>query len=1057
MEGSLERSRDDLTIVAQVNVNLMKINLAGLTNPAQISIQLVSLTPNADSPGSTEPSKSAEVTLVNPPPANGTASQAAEFDNQFPVVVPSFSLEFTQLADDFQVGAIIVRNNNKEHFYLDSVKLKRTKNIHDDSDSDDWDWVFECDSQVHPTVDPENDFRVFFHHRAVFAHETLKKLIDHELHRLRGDLRREVKTLEDDATQFVDDLIYEFDVYNDLGFDFILGGSPFPYPRRLKERTIVEPSVSTTGHGNTVLQTFIHTLLDKVTELYFDGTQVEDPKTTFGSILEIAGMDNRFETTIKCLEAHKVLDVFLDVFHQSIFSKNPFIVFLEKFINVFKGLLQAIDLPKPRSVLTLTPGVGGTWYDVLMNDDEFGRQALAGMNPAVITRLKTFPPSDTGKKITDLQHAVEQYLKSKQFTLEQAIEENKLYIIDYHDAFKAHVGEINQISGRKTYAGRAVFFYKKPPGKLIPIAIELSLPKDSGDQHCTLHRVFTPPVVAPQEVQPISKDKGGSSDPADEPLLDFSWELAKIHFISLDFSFHELVSHWLYSHAVMEPIIIATKRTLLSSVHPIGKLLEPTFRNTFDINRNARQILINKIGIIPNDFTAGEYSMKISSGAYKTWRFDMQALPKNLVERGMATLPNKKKPNDVVLVIEDYPFAQDALKMWKVINKWVRDYVHIFYKSSADVLNDPQNDQALQNWWTELRTKGHPDIKEGWPELDCVESLIEILTTIFWIAGPHHAAVNFGQYDYAGYVIQRSSMTRKLIPSEKMTAKAGRMQVLDTIATPSQTLQVMTILKALSTHSEEEQYLGEDEWTFNAHGKNKGLIQENGEDAKDLEHGAKDGGEDWEHRPEDGGEHWEHRPEDGGEHWEHREHRPEDGGEHREHRAKDGGEHWEHRPEDGGEHWEHREHRPEDGGEHREHRAKDGGEHREHRAKDGGEHWEHRPEDGGEHREHRAKDGGEHREHRAKDGGEHREHRAKDGGEHWEHRAKDPEKDLQRKFKKFRRGVNALEKEIEAQNKAALLLPWSNRIGYSKLEYTLLLPKSKAGMTGMGVPYSTSV
>lgn len=50
MEGSLERSRDDLTIVAQVNVNLMKVSLAGLTNPAHISIQLVSQTPNADSP-----------------------------------------------------------------------------------------------------------------------------------------------------------------------------------------------------------------------------------------------------------------------------------------------------------------------------------------------------------------------------------------------------------------------------------------------------------------------------------------------------------------------------------------------------------------------------------------------------------------------------------------------------------------------------------------------------------------------------------------------------------------------------------------------------------------------------------------------------------------------------------------------------------------------------------------------------------------------------------------------------------------------------------------------
>ncbi|BFI27656.1 protein MpLOX6 [Marchantia polymorpha subsp. ruderalis] len=940
MEGSLERRRDDLTIVAQVNVNLMKINLAGLTNPAQISIQLVSQTPNADSPGSTEPSKSAEVTLVNPPPANGTASQADEYDNQFPVVVPSFLLKFTQLADDFQVGAIIVRNNNKERFYLDSVKL----NIHDvPKDSNDWDWVFECDSQVHPTVDPEKDFRVYFHRKAVFAHETLWKLMDHELHRIRGDLRGAVKHLEDDATQLADDLIYEFDKYNDLGYDFVLGGSPFPYPRRFRCTSLFEQSDSTTGHGNTVLQTFIHALLDKVTDWCFHGTPVEDPKKTFGSILEIAGMDNRFETTIKCLEAHKVLDVFLDVFHQSILSKNPFIVFLEKFINVFKELLQAINLPQPRSVLTLTPGVGGTWYDVLMNDEEFGRQALAGMNPAVITRLQTFPPSDTGKKITGLQHAVEVYLKSKQSTLEQAIEENKLYIIDYHDAFKAHVGEINQISGRKTYAGRAVFFYKKHPGKLIPIAIELSLPKDSGDQHCTLHRVFTPPVVTPQEVQPISNGKGGSSDPADEPVLDFWWELAKIHFISLDFSYHELVSHWLYSHAAMEPIIIATKRTLLSSVHPIGNLLEPTFRNTLNINSDARQILINKIGIIPDNFTAGEYSMKISSGAYQTWRFDMQSVTKDLLARGMAIRKKKDPKNqneeeDVELVIEDYPFAQDALKMWTLIKHWVTGYVNIFYKSSADVLNDPQNHGALQHWWTEVRTRGHPDIKEGWPELDCVEQLIEILSTIYWIAGPHHAAVNFGQYDYAGYVIQRSSMTRQLIPelNVKMTQDAWRSYVLDTIATPKQTLQVMAILKVLSTHSEEEQYLGEDEWTFNAHGKKKGLIQENGEDVED----------------------------------------------------------------------------------------KDVVEHRKKKHEDLLEKW-------------------------------------------WEDifghkhagtvKAANPEKDLQKVFKIFSDGVNALEKEIEAENKAARSLPWSNRISYSKLAYTLLLPKSKAGMTCMGVPYSTSI
>ncbi|BBN02036.1 protein MpLOX7 [Marchantia polymorpha subsp. ruderalis] len=917
MEGSLERSRDDLTIVAQVNVNLMKVSLAGLTNPAHISIQLVSQTPNADSPAPAfiqkEPSKSAEVTLVNPPPANGTASQAAKLDNQFPVVVPSFLLRFTQLTDDFQVGAIIVRNNNKEEFYLNSVKLKRTKNIHDvPKDSDDWDWVFECDSQVHPTVDPQKDFRVFFPDRAVYFPGTLTKLKEHELDRMRGD----VTHLQDDM------VVYDYDVYNDLGFDFNLGGSQFPYPRRLKKPSLFEPSSgeSTTGHGNTVFQTFIHTAIEKVTDANFVGSKLVDPKKTFSSILEVAAMDNRF---VHQTEALGVLDLLLELFDMATFNKNPRIVLLQKFIHVLKEVLQAFDFPKPRSVITLEPKVVSTWSDVLMNDDEFGRQALAGMNPTVIQLLKTFPSSETGKKTTDLQDAVEQYLSSTGgLTLEQAIEANKLFIIDYHDAFKAYVGEINKVSGRKTYAGRAIFL-ANDQGKLSPVAIELSLPKDRRDQNCTLHRVFTP-GVAQQELQPSSKGKGGSSDPADEPLLNPWWELAKIHFISLDFAYHELVSHWLQSHAVMEPIIIATKRTLLSKVHPIGNLLEPTFKNTLDINFDARQILINKIGIISDNFTAGEYSMKISSGAYKAWRFDKQGAPADLVARGMATIPDPNNKDDVVLVVKDYPYAQDALDMWKVIKAWVRDYVQIFYKSSADVLNDPQNDGALQNWWTELRTRGHPDIKEGWPELDSVDSLVEILTTIFWIAGPHHAAVNFGQYDYAGYVIQRSSMTRQLIPefNVKKTQDAWRSYILDTIATPRQTFQVIAILKVLSTHVEEEQYLGEDEWTINAHGKNKGLIQDIGEGIEDVIDSIKN------------------------------------------------------------------------------------------------IFW-HKPAGASQ--------------------------------------AADAEKDLQKKFKKFSDSVSALEKTIEHRNKAARSLPWSNRIGYSKLEYTLLLPQSKAGMTGMGVPYSTSI
>ncbi|KAG6544842.1 hypothetical protein Mapa_013532 [Marchantia paleacea] len=917
MEGSQERNRDDVIIVAEVNVNLMKENLAGLTNPAEISIQLVSQTPNIDPSApafiETEPFKSAEVTLVNPPPPNEMAIQAVNFDEQFPVVVPSFLLRFTQLADDFHVGAIIVRNNNKEDFYLNSVKLKRMRNINDvpkDSDND-WDWEFECATEIHPTVDPTVDYRVFFPTTAVFFPGGLMKLKEKELDRLRGD-----------GTPQSDDVeVFDFDVYNDLGFNFTLGGSTLPYPRRLKKISLFEPSSgdSSLGHGNTLFQTFIHTAIEKVTDLAFVGTKVVDPKTKFSSILEVAGMSNRFKAQT---EALGVLDVLLQLIEMATFHKAPRIAILEKFIHVLKGILQAFDFPNPRSVKTLKPEVESSWSDVLMNDDEFGRQTLAGMNPTVIQLLQAFPPSDNGKATSELHDAVEQYLSSTgELTLEEAIEAKKLFIIDYHDALKAYVGEINKVAGRKTYAARAIFL-SNDQGKMNPIAIELSLPKDRRDQKCTLHRVFTP-GVAQQPLQPSSKGKGGSSDPAAEPLLNPWWELAKIHFISVDFAYHELVSHWLYSHAVMEPIIIATRRTLLSKVHPIGNLLEPTFTNTLKINYLARQLLINKIGIISDNFTAGEYSLKISSDAYRAWRFDKQGVPADLIARGMAT-PDPNNGDNVVLVHEDYPYAQDALDMWRVIKAWVGDYVQLFYKSSADVLNDPTNDGALQKWWTELRERGHPDIKEGWPELDSVDSLIEILTTIFWIAGPHHAAVNFGQYDYAGFVLQRSSMTRQLIPelNVKKTQDAWRTYILETIATPRQTFQVIAMLKLLSTHSADEQYVGQDEWTIYAHGKKEGLIQEIGDVLEDAFDTIKNI-------------------------------------------------------------------------------------------------FSHKPA--------------------------------------WAVAAADTEKDLQKKFKKFSDSASALQKTIQKRNKSAQSMSWSNRIGYSSLAYTLLLPSSEPGMTGMGVPYSTSI
>lgn len=82
-----------------------------------------------------------------------------------------------------------------------------------------------------------------------------------------------------------------------------------------------------------------------------------------------------------------------------------------------------------------------------------------------------------------------------------------------------------------------------------------------------------------------------------------------------------------------EPYVIATNRQL-SVAHPIYRLLHPHFRYTMEINALAREALINANGTIESSFSPGKYSMELCSAAYGLeWRFDMEALPADLIRR----------------------------------------------------------------------------------------------------------------------------------------------------------------------------------------------------------------------------------------------------------------------------------------------------------------------------------------------------------------------------------------------------------------------------------------
>ena len=179
-------------------------------------------------------------------------------------------------------------------------------------------------------------------------------------------------------------------------------------------------------------------------------------------------------------------------------------------------------------------------------------------------------------------------------------------------------------------------------------------------------------------------------------------------------------------------------------------------------------------------------------------------------------VPDPWAPHGLKLLIKDFPYANDGLELWAAIREWVKDHIDIFYEDDAAVLTDVE----LQNWWTEVRTRGHADTTEGWIMTDSKDNLVQIITTIAWVASCHHAAVNFGQYLYAGFMPNHPSMTRKFVPEEGTPEWESLQQdpekfLLGMLANPVQARINMTTIEILSTHSTEEEYLGyrEEGWT----------------------------------------------------------------------------------------------------------------------------------------------------------------------------------------------------------------------------------------------------
>ncbi|KAL6893708.1 hypothetical protein ACP4OV_007806 [Aristida adscensionis] len=710
-------------------------------------------------------------------------------------------------------GAVIVKNLQNAEFFFKTLTLEGvpSKGI----------VVFVANSWIYPHNLYASD-RVFFFNDRIGTYLPSKMpapLVPYrqdELKVLRGD--------DNPGPYKEHDRVYRYDYYNDLGDPDkdedrarpVLGGSQeHPYPRRGRtgrHPTKTDPNSESRlfplnldiyvprdeRFGHLKMSDFLGYSLKAIVEATVPtiGVVTDGEPFEFDSFEDILGI---YE-----LGPEKANNQILAEIRKNI--PNEFI----KSILPVDGHDNPLKKPLPqvirKDVLSKNPHDKFGWR----TDEEFAREMLAGVNPVMISVYGEFPakssldPSEYGdhtSKITEvhIQHNLEG------LTVQNALKNNRLFILDHHDNFMPFLDRVNRLKGNFIYASRTLLFLKDD-GTLKPLAIELSLPHPAGRHFGAVSKVYTPAhTVVEGHIWQLAK----------------AYACAKAYASVNDSGWHQLISHWLNTHAVIEPFVIATNRQL-SVVHPVHKLLSPHYRDTMNINALGRQLLFNAGGIFEQTVFPAKYGLEISSAVYKNWNFTEQALPTDLLKRGVA-VPDASSPYGVRLLIRDYPYAVDGLVIWWAIERWVNEYLTIYYPNDGEL----RRDKELQAWWKEVREVAHGDLKDApwWPKMGTVQELVRTCSIIIWVAWAQHAALNFGQYWYAGYLPNRPTISRRPMPepgSEEYTQLERGQEEADkvfihTITSQFQTILGISIIEILSKHASDEVYLGQREeperWT----------------------------------------------------------------------------------------------------------------------------------------------------------------------------------------------------------------------------------------------------
>uniref|UniRef100_A0A8D0HDV2 Arachidonate epidermal lipoxygenase 3 n=1 Tax=Sphenodon punctatus TaxID=8508 RepID=A0A8D0HDV2_SPHPU len=326
-----------------------------------------------------------------------------------------------------------------------------------------------------------------------------------------------------------------------------------------------------------------------------------------------------------------------------------------------------------------------------------------------------------------------------------------LFLIDCEILEGVPATELN--GHRQQISAPLCLLYLNPKGEMIPIAIQLT--QSPGPES---------PIFVPSD-------------------SEWDWTLAKFWVRNGTFHIHEVLTHLLHTHLVVEVFTLATLRQL-PMCHPVYKLLLPHTRYTLHINTLGRVRLFGPGGLI-DQATATGYpglSVLLAKGLSKL-TYSSLCLPDDLQERGVATLPN-------------YYYKDDGMKLWGAMER-----------------QGPCSFSLRWGCWVGTgQFEAFPllravCIRIGFPSsLETVTQLIKLLTMMIYNCSVRHASVNNGQFDFGAWMPNYPSSMRKTPPTTKGTATLEN--ILETLPDVSTTCSTLLILWLLSQEPGDRRPLG---------------------------------------------------------------------------------------------------------------------------------------------------------------------------------------------------------------------------------------------------------